>query len=69
MKALKIILIVLLFLCLIVGLALAFLPNVFVSNKNSKEVAERKALKVKLIGYVLLMMSLAFGIFQSLITL
>lgn len=68
MKVLRIILIVLLFACLAVGLVLAFLPQLFVSKKkNTEEVAHRKTLKVKLIGYVLLMCALAFGIFQSLI--
>lgn len=41
----------------------------FVSKKkNSDEVAHRKVLKVKLVGYILLMLALAFAIFQSLIT-
>lgn len=70
MKVLKIILIVLVFICLAVGLVLAFGGKFFVSKKkNTEAVADRKQLKIKFIGYVLLMMSFAFALFQSLITL
>ncbi len=69
MKVLKTILIVLVFACLLVGLVLAFGSKIFVSKKkNSEEVANRKALRIKLIGYILLMLALAFAVFQSLIT-
>ena len=69
MRGFKIFLIVLVFVCLIVGFVLAFGASMFVSKKkNSDEVAHRKVLKVKLVGYILLMLALAFAIFQSLIT-
>ena len=69
MRVFKTILIVLVFACLLVGLVLAFGAKIFVSKKkNTQEVATRKVLRTKLIGYVLLMASIAFAIFQSLIT-
>lgn len=69
MRVFKTILIVLVFACLSVGLVLAFGAKIFVSKKkNTQEVATRKVLRTKLIGYVLLMASIAFAIFQSLIT-
>ena len=68
MRVLKIILIVLIFVSLIVGALFAFLPKLFISkSKNTNEVAERKVLRNKMIGYVLMMLSFAFAIFQSLI--
>lgn len=68
MRVLKTILIVLIFVCLAIGLFLAFLGKVFVSKKkNTAEVQTRKQMRIKLIGYVLLLLSLAFAIFQSLI--
>ncbi len=68
MKVLKTILIVLVFVCLAVGLFLAFFGKMFVSKKkNTSDAAHRKELKIKLIGYIFLMLALAFGIFQSMI--
>ena len=68
MKVLKIILIVLVFACLAVGFTMVFLSKTFVSKKkNTSEAAHRKELRIKLIGYVVLMLSIVFGIFQSLI--
>jgi len=69
MRVLKIIFIVLVFVCLAVGFFLVFFGKTFISKKkNTKEVAHRKELRNKMIGYVFLMMALAFGIFQSLIS-
>lgn len=69
MKVLKIILIVLLFVCLAVGFFLVLFSKTIVSKKkNTSAVAHRKELRNKMIGYVFLMLALAFGIFQSLIT-
>ena len=68
MRVLKTILIVLVFACLAVGAVMAVFAKMFVSNKkNTPDNAHRKELKIKLIGYVLLMLALAFGIFQSMI--
>ena len=68
MKALKTILIVLLFVSLFVGGFLVIFGKMFVSKtKNTESVAHRKELKIKLIGYVLLMLALALGLFQSMI--
>lgn len=69
MRVFKTILIVLVFVCLAVGLVLAFGAKLLVSKKkNTAEVAERKVLRTKLIGYVVLMAAIAFAIFQSMIT-
>ena len=69
MRVFKTILVVLVFVCLAVGLVLAFGAKLFVSKKkNTEEVATRKVLRTKLIGYVVLMASIAFAIFQSMIT-
>jgi len=69
MRVLKTILIVLVFACLIIGAILAFFGKNFISKKrNTAEVYERKQLRIRLIGYILLLLSLAFAIFQSLIT-
>ena len=68
MRVLKTILIVLVFVCLAAGFFLVFFGDKLVSKtKNTNAVAHRKELRNKLIGYVLLMLSLAFGLFQSLI--
>ena len=68
MRVLKTILIVLVFLSLAVGFFLVFFGGRIVSKtKNTKTVAQRKELRNKLIGYVFLMLSLVFGLFQSLI--
>lgn len=70
MRGLKIFLIVMIFVCLAVGFALVFGGGLFISKKrNSPDVAHRKTLRLKLIGYVLLLSSLAFAIFQSMIEL
>ena len=70
MRVLKTILIIMLFACLAVGFFLVLFAGAIVSKtKNTKEVAHRKELRNKLLGYVFLMLSLAFGIFQSMITL
>jgi len=69
MRVLKTILIVLVFVCLAAGLFLTFLGKAFISKKkNTAEVLTRKQLRIKLIGYVLLLLAIAFAIFQSLIT-
>ena len=69
MRVFKTILIVLLFVCLAVGLVLAFGSKILVSKKrNTEEVATRKVLKIKLVGYILLMASIALALFQSMIT-
>ena len=68
MQVLKTILIVLVFASLAVGFTMVFMASAFVSKKkNTSEVAHRKELRIKLIGYVVLMLSIVFGIFQSLI--
>ena len=67
MKVFKIILIVLMFLSLAVGMVLGFLPQLFVTKKYSNEVSERKKMKIKFIGYILMMLALALAMFQSLI--
>ena len=68
MKVLRVILIVLVFVCLAVGLFLTFFGKMFVSKrKNTADAAHRKELKIKLIGYIFLMLALAFGLFQSMI--
>ena len=68
MRALKTILIVLVFVCLAVGFVLTFMGKMFVSRKkNTADTAHRKELKIKLIGYIFLMLALAFGLFQSMI--
>ena len=68
MNVLKIILIVLLFACLVAGIFLACFGKMFVSQKkNTSDSAHRKQLRIKLIGYVLMMLSLVFAIFQSMI--
>ena len=70
MRVLKTIMIVMVFVCLAVGFFMVFFGNTLVSKKkNTKEVAHRKELRNKMIGYVILMMALVFGIFQSLIQL
>ena len=70
MKVLKIILIVMLFVSLAIGFFLVLFSGAIVSkNKNTSAVAHRKELRNKMIGYVFLMLSFVFGIFQSLITL
>lgn len=68
MRVLKTILIVFVFICLAVGFFLVFLGKVFVSKKkNTPDAAHRKELKIKMIGYIFLMLALAFGLFQSMI--
>ena len=68
MVVFKYIMIALIFICLIAGFALIFGARMFISNKkNTDEVAHRKELKLKLVGYVLLMVAIAFAFFQSLI--
>lgn len=68
MSGLKIFLIVMVFVCLGVGFLLTFGGGMFISKKkNSADVAHRKALRLKLIGYVLLLSSIAFAVFQSMI--
>ena len=68
MKVLKTILVVLVFVCLVVGFAMVLGSKMFVSKKkNTEENANRKQLRIKLIGYVVLMLALALAIFQSLI--
>lgn len=68
MRVFRIILISLAFLSLVSGVVLVFMSKIFVSSKkNTNEVAHRKVLRLKLIGYVLMMLSIAFAIFQSLI--
>ena len=68
MKGFKTFLVVMVFICLVVGFVLAFGGKLFVSKKkNTEQVAERKALRLKLIGYVVLLLALAFAIFQSMI--
>jgi len=70
MRVLKTILIVLIFVCLVTGFFLVFMGSVLVSKKkNTKDVAHRKELRNKMIGYVFLMLALAFGVFQSMITI
>ena len=68
MSVIRYIFIALIFICLIAGLVLVFFNKMFVSKKKyTEEVAHRKALKLKLIGYIFMMLSLAFAIFQSLL--
>ncbi len=69
MSVFRKILIAMIFVCLVVGGFLAIFSKTLVSKKrNTEEVANRKALKIKLIGYVFLMASIAFAIFQSLLS-
>ena len=69
MKVLKIIMIVLMFVCVAVGFFLVLFSSTIVSKKNNTSAAaHRKELRNKMIGYVFLMFALVFGIFQSLIT-
>lgn len=63
MKVLKIILIVLMFLCMIAGLVMILIPRVF-KSKNEKD---RRSMKITMIGYVLFLCAFALAIFQSLI--
>lgn len=64
MKVLKIILIVLMFLCMIAGLVMLLIPRVFKSKISEKD---RKSMKIQIIGYVLFLCAFALAIFQSLI--
>lgn len=70
MSAGRIILIVLVFVCLVVGAILAMFSKFFAplgkKYKNANEnFIYRRGLKIKLIGYVVLMLSLVFAISQS----
>lgn len=68
MKAFKMFLLVLIFGLLFVGIIMAFFAKFLVSKKkNTVEVANRKVLRLKLIGYVLMMSALAIAIFRGLI--
>jgi len=67
MKVLKIILIVLMFLCLIAGFILVYGAKMFTRNKEDKN--NRREMKIKLIGYVVFLCAFALAIFQSLIRL
>ena len=70
MRVLKTIMIVMVFVCLAAGFFMVFFASNIVSKKkNSPEVAHRKELRNKMIGYVILMLAFVFGIFQSLIQL
>ena len=70
MKVLKIIMIVMLFVCLAIGFFLVLFSSTIVSKKkNTSAVAHRKELRNKMIGYVFFMLAFVFGIFQSLITI
>ena len=70
MRVLKTIMIVMVFVCLAVGFFMVFFGDTLISKKkNTAEVAHRKSLRNKMIGYVILMLAFAFGIFQSLIQL
>ncbi len=66
MRVLKIILIVLMFGCLAVGALMALGAKMFV-GKKSAEKGNRKELRIRLIGYVVLLCAFAFALFQSLI--
>lgn len=66
MKVLKIILIVLMFLCMIAGFVLVFGAKMF-TGKN-KDNASRKEMKLKIIGYVVFLCGFALALFQSLIS-
>lgn len=65
----RIILIALVFLCLLVGGILVIFAKLFANIGNSRNANDayihRKGLKIKLIGYVVLMFSLVFAIIQS----
>lgn len=66
MRVLRYIFIALIFISLIAGLIMVFFNKMFVSKKkNTEEVATRKSLRIKLIGYVLMLLSLALAIFQG----
>lgn len=68
MRGFKIFLLILIFGLLIVGMFMAFFAKVLVSKKkNTDEVVNRKVLRIKLIGYVLMMAALAIAIFRGLI--
>ncbi len=68
MRVVRYIFIAMIFICLLVGLVMVFMNKMFVPKKKyTEEVAHRKALKIKLIGYIFMMLSLAFAIFQSLL--
>jgi len=68
MKPLKIVLIVLLFCCLIAGFILTTCSKFFVSKKKyGDDGANKREIRLRLIGYVLFMAAFAFAMFQSLI--
>lgn len=69
MKVLRVIMIVLIFVSIVAGFVLVFGAGLFVSKKkNTADNVSRKTMRLKLIGYVLLMLSFALAIFQSFIT-
>ena len=65
MKVLKIILIVLMFMCLLAGFVLVFGAKLF-ARKN-KDNAAKQEMKLKIIGYVVFLCAFALARFQSLI--
>ena len=67
MRVIKIILIVLLFMCLLAGAILIVGAKGFAEIRHKNQDNSRRVLKFKLIGYILFMASFAFAIFQSLI--
>ena len=68
MNPFRIVLIVLMFCCLLAGFVMVAFAGLFARVKGEKNtVNERKALRNKLIGYVILLLAFAFAIFQSLV--
>ena len=59
--------IVLIFATLLVGVVMVIGAKYFVSAKYAENVAHRRVLRIKLIGYCLIMLSLAFAIIRGLI--
>ena len=67
MRVLKIILIVLLFLCLFAGAILVFGAKFFANIKRKDQDNSRREMKLKIIGYTVFLAAFAFAIFQSMI--